>query len=138
MESGSEIITIKWLIVAILVCISIVAIAAVVIAAIFWQGFGIIKEQNQAKVFRLIAEDYLAKDSNEELLEHVEERLKSHPQDVWAHWYMGQVKYHARIYPESKRSFEKVLELEPSWYSSVDSWLEKIVEKLNEGPQLVE
>ena len=138
MESVTELETIKWLLVAILVGMVLIAASAVLIAVIFWQGFEMVREQNQGKVFRVMAEDYLAKDENNELIEYVEERLESHPQDVWAHWYMGQAKYHNGVYPESKRSFERVIELEPSWYSSVESWFEKINEKLEEGPQLVE
>ncbi len=138
MEAASELETIKWLLVAILVGMTVVALSAVSIAVIFWLGFGIVKEQNSGKVFRAMAEDYLAKSENEELLEYVEERLGSHPQDVWAHWYMGQAKFHTGAYPESKRCFERVVELEPSWHSSVESWFERIREKLERGPQLVE
>lgn len=137
MEAVSELETIKWLLIAILVGVVLVAVAAVSIAVIFWQGFKILKEQNQGNVFKVMAEDYLARNENTELIEYVEERLESHPQDVWAHWYMGQAKYHTGVYPESKRCFERVIELEPSWYSSVESWFEKIDEKLKEGPQLV-
>lgn len=138
MESVAELETIKWLLVAILIGMILIAISAVAIAFIFMSGLEMAKEQNQGKVFRILAEDHLAKDENNELIEYVEERLESHPQDVWAHWYMGQAKYHIGVYPESKRCFERVIELEPSWYSSVESWFEKINEKLEEGPQLVE
>ena len=138
MEAVSELETIKWLLVAMLVGLVLVALSAVSIAVIFWQGFGMVKEQNSGKVFRAMAEDYLAKNENNDLIECVEEWLGSHPQDVWAHWYMGQAKFYAGAYPESKRCFERVVELEPSWYASVESWLEKISEKLEKGPQLVE
>lgn len=138
MEPVTELETIKWLLVAILIAVILVAVSAVLIAVIFRLGFDVLKEQNQGKVFRVIAEDYLARDENDELIVFVKERLESHPQDVWAHWYMGQAKYHNGVYPESKRSFERVIELEPSWHMSVETWLEKINEKIKEGLQLVE
>ena len=138
MEATTDIETIKWLLVAILVGMVVVAISAVVIAVTFWLGYQIIKDQSSGKIFRAIAEDYLAKNENTELMGLVEERLDSHPQDVWAHWYMGQVKYHTGAYTESRRCFERVIELEPGWYSSVESWLGKISQELEKGPQLVE
>jgi cytochrome c-type biogenesis protein CcmH/NrfG len=138
MEAASELETIKWLLVAILVGIALIAVSAISITVIFWQGLEIVREQNAGNLFRTMAEDYLAKNENKKLIDHVEERLASHPNDVWAHWYMGQAKYHNGAYPESKRSFERVIELEQSWYSSVESWFKKIGEKLERGPQLVE
>lgn len=138
METVAELETIKWLLVAILVGMVLVAISAIIIAVIHWLGFGVLKEQHQGKVFRRMAEDYLAKSENVELVEYAKERLSSHPHDVWAHWYLGQAKFHMGAYPEAKRSFERVNELEPGWLSTTESWLEKVAEKINEGPQLVE
>lgn len=138
MEAVAELETIKWLLVAILVGMALVMISAVSIAIIFWVGLGLVKEQNSGKVFRAMAEDYLAKNENKELLEYAEERLGSHPRDVWAHWYLGQAKFHTGEFPESKRCFERVIELEPSWYRSVEAWLERISQELEKGPQLVE
>ena len=39
------------------------------------------------------------------------------------------------VYPED---WCGVVELEPSWYSSVDSWLERIGKEIEKGPKLVE
>ena len=138
METVAELETIKWLLVAILIGMVFIALSAVTIAAIHWLGFGVLKEQLQGKVFRRMAEDFLAKSENTELIEYSEERLSSHPHDVWAHWYLGQAKYHKGIYPEAKRCFERVNELEPSWINTTESWLEKVNDKINEGPQLVD
>ncbi len=138
MEAASELETIKWLLVAILVGLFLVALSAVSVAVTIWFGFRMAKEQNSGKVFRVVAEEHLARNENDKLVEYAEERLESHPQDVWAYWYMGQAKFHTGKLPESKRCFERVVELEPSWYSSVKSWLERIGEKMEKGPQLVE
>jgi len=138
MEMSSDIETIKWLLVATLVGISLIAVASVIVAVIFVLGLSVLKEQHYGKVFQRLSEDLLSKNDIDELVQLVEGRLESHPQDVWAHWYMGQAKYHKGVYPESKRSFERVLELEPSWYNSIDSWIDKLDEKLDEGPKLVQ
>jgi cytochrome c-type biogenesis protein CcmH/NrfG len=138
MEGATELETIKWLLVAILVGMVIVALSAVSVAMSIWFGFRMAKENNSGKVFRVVAEEHLARNENNELVEYAEERLKTHPQDVWAHWYLGQAKFHIGKIPEAKRCFERVVELEPSWYSSVDSWLERIGKEIEKGPKLVE
>ena len=51
---------------------------------------------------------------------------------------MGQALYFKGALTESMSSFNRILKLEPSWYNSIDSWLDKIDEKLNEGPGLVQ
>jgi len=138
MESLPELITIKWLLVAILVGISLLTLSVVLVAVVHWIGLGVLKEQLQGKVFRKLSEDMLAKNEIDDLLEYAEERLESHPHDVYAHWYIGQAKYYKGKYPDSKRSFERVVELEPSWYSSAESWFDRLEEKIKEGPKLVE
>jgi cytochrome c-type biogenesis protein CcmH/NrfG len=138
MEAVSELETIKWLLIAILVGMVLVALAAVSVAATIWLGFRMAKENNSGKVFRVVAEEHLARNENDELVEYANERLESHPQDVWAHWYLGQAKFYIGQLPESKRCFERVVELEPSWYGSAESWLERIGEKMEKGPTLVE
>ena len=138
MEAAAELETIKWLLVALLVCGVVVALSAVAIALATWFALRMGKEQNSGRVFRAVAEDHLSRNDNEELVEYAEGRLESHPQDVWAHWYLGQAKFHTGHLPDSKRCFERVLELEPSWYSSVESWLDRINQEIEKGPQLVE
>ena len=130
--------TIKWLLVGILVAITIIAIASLATVVLFLLIYNTAKEQNQGKVFHATAEDYLAKGEFYELLHCVEEHLNSYPQDAWAHWYKGQVKYHKGMYPESMISFKRVLELKPGWHTSVSSWIELVAAKIQEGPQLVD
>jgi cytochrome c-type biogenesis protein CcmH/NrfG len=130
---------IQWLLVAL---VAISAVLLVLISLGVWALFKagtILLEHQKDKVFRVLSEDYLSKDENKELITYCNERLLTHPNDVWAHWYLGQAQFHKNMYHESKRSFERVLELEPSWYSSIDSWIEKIAEKQdNLGPKLVD
>jgi cytochrome c-type biogenesis protein CcmH/NrfG len=138
MEALAELEAIKWLLVAILAFMVLVALSGVAVAVTIWLGFRMAMEQNSGKVFRLMAEDYLTKNENDKLLEYAKERLEDHPQDVWAHWYLGQATFHVGSFPESKRCFERVVELEPSWYSSVEAWLERVDEELKKGPRLVD
>ncbi|MFV2058459.1 MAG: tetratricopeptide repeat protein [Thiohalomonadales bacterium] len=138
MDTLHEITTIKWLLVATLVGVFLLVALAFFLAAFLWLGSSAIRDQQQANTFKLLAENYLAKNEIDDLAEHSEKRLETHPHDVWAHWYSGQTKYHQGIYPDSKRNFERALELEPSWDSAVESWLDKLEEKIKEGPKLVE
>lgn len=138
MEAASELETIKWLLIAILIAMILVALAAVSVAVAIWLGFRMAKENNSGKVFRAVAEEHLARNENDELVEYAKERLESHPQDIWAHWYLGQAKFNIGQLPESKRCFERVVELEPSWHDSAESWLERISKKMEKGPTLVE
>ena len=138
MEAVSELETIKWLLTAILIGIALIAISAITIAIIFWLFYKTLNEESSEKIFKFLAEEHLAKNETDKLINHVDKRLSSHPHDVWANWYKGQAKYHLGEYTESKRHFEKVVELEPRWDSTVEPWLAKINKKLEKGPQLVE
>jgi cytochrome c-type biogenesis protein CcmH/NrfG len=143
MDSTSQIIeiasNIQWLLVAV---VTIGIILLVLIALAVWalfKGGSILLEHQQDKVFRVFSENHLSKNENDELITYCNERLETHPNDVWAHWYLGQAQFHTNMFHESKRSFERVLELEPSWYSSIDSWIEKISDKLDDSrPKLVD
>jgi len=143
MENSANIIdlanNIQWLLVALVV---IGVILLIVLSFVAWAMFIASKtllDQHKDKVFRVLAEEHLSKNENTELISHCNERLDTHPSDVWAHWYLGQAQFHTNLLHESKRSFERAVEIEPSWYSSIDSWIEKITDKVEEaGPELVE
>jgi cytochrome c-type biogenesis protein CcmH/NrfG len=143
MENSSNLIelanNIQWLLVA-LVVIGVILLIVLSFGAwaMFIAGKKLI-DQHKDKVFRVLAEEHLNKNENTELITHCNERLDTHPSDVWAHWYLGQAQFHTNLLHESLRSFERALEIEPSWYSSIDSWLEKITNKVKEsGPKLVD
>lgn len=138
METISDLQTIKWLLVGVLVAITIIALASLATVALFILMYNFAKEQNQGKVFHILAEEHLAKGEFDALLHSVEEHLKLYPQDAWGHWYKAQVKFHKGVYPESLRCFKRILELEPGWHSSVKAWIELVEKKIQEGPQLVD
>ncbi len=131
--------TIQWLLTALLSISVLFLIVFCLGLWMFYVGGKIIIDKRDDQVFRVHSENYLGKNAITELVDYCEERLKTHPNDMWAYWYLGQAHFHAESWLASKRSFERVLELEPSWYSSIDSWLEKLSDKIDEsGPKLVE
>lgn len=130
--------TIKWLVVAILVGMVVVTASAIFVASVFWVGLKQFMDNNSVELFKDIAESHLSKNEIDELLEHADERLKTHPRDVWASWYMGQAKYFKGELPEAKQLFTRISELEPSWKAVVSAWIERIEDDLSKGPSLVE
>ena len=143
MENSANILelanNIQWLLVALVVIgVFLLIVLSLGVWALFIGGKTLL-DQHKDKVFRVLAEDHLSKNENTELISYCNERLITHPSDVWAHWYMGQAQFHTNLLHESKRSFERALEIEPSWYNSIDSWIEKITDEVEEsGPKLVE
>ncbi len=132
-----ELITIKWLLVAILICVVIVAVSFAVMAVITVFGYGLIKENQKGAVFQKLAEQHLSNSNNQELIEIANERIKRSPQDYLAYWYLGKVQFHEGDYIKAKNNFQKVIELDPTMDYSANQWIEDIAEKLEHGPQLV-
>jgi cytochrome c-type biogenesis protein CcmH/NrfG len=129
--------TIKWLVVAILIGMVIVAASAIFVAYVFWVGFKQYMDNNSVELFKDIAESHLSKNEINELIKHAAERLNTHPRDVWASWYMGQAKYFNGELPEAKQLFTRIRDLEPSWKAVVSAWIERIEDDLSKGPSLV-
>ena len=130
MELAGDIKTIKWLLIFILIGMFLIVMSVVGTVRALAVAAKDMRAQRQSNYFKARAEDLLAKNDMDELLNHIEKRLASHSHDVWAYWYNGQVKFHRGQYPEAKRDFTRVLE--------VESWMDIIEEKLDEGPKLVE
>jgi len=134
-----DIATIKWLMVFGLGMLAVFVAAALFGVYLLYLSVAALREQQAGKIFRLKAEDLIAKAQYDELISDCMQRLQTHPNDVWTHWYLGQAYYYKKTWIDSKRSFRRVLELEPGWYSSVDSFLERVERAIREsGPRLVE
>lgn len=133
-----ELTTIKWLLIAILVCVVIIAVSFATIAFVSLIGLRFLKENRKTLVFKNLAEHYLSEGDNEALIEYANERIQTNPQDYLPYWYLGKVQYHQGEYVEAKYSFEKVIELDPTMDFSAGKWLDDIADKLEQGPQLVE
>ena len=137
MEFLSELETIKWLLIAILVCAVIVALSFAVLTGFSWLSYGLIKESQKGAVFKKRAEQHLSNSDNRELIELATERINKSPQDYLAYWYLGKVQFHQGDLIEAKQNFQKVIELDPTMDYSASQWIEEIDEKLESGPQLV-
>ena len=133
-----ELVTIKWLLVAILVCAVIMAISFAVIASFTIFGYGVMKETQKGVTFQKLAEQHLSNSNNQELIELSNKRIQESPQDYLAYWYLGKVQFHEGDYIKAKNNFQKVIELDPTMDYSAGQWIEDIAEKLEGGPQLVQ
>jgi len=137
MEFISELETIKWLLIAILVCAVIIAISFAVLAVFSGYGIQILMEKQKGAVFNKLAEEYLSNSKNRELIELANNRIKKSPQDYLAYWYLGKVQFHQGDLLKAKQNFQKVIGLDPTMDYSASQWIEEIDEKLEPGPQLV-
>lgn len=97
------------------------------------------RQHRAGDLFRLQAEDLLGRGEIEEVIRMARVRLERYPDDVWAHWYLGQGYFRRQAWPDARHAFRSVLELEPSWYGSVEDYLARIEEGLVESaPRLVD
>ena len=53
-------------------------------------------------------------------------RLNRHPNDSWSYWWKGKGHYQLGEFEEAEKAFNKLLAVEPGWYTSVTPWLEEI------------
>lgn len=118
----------------ILVC---VAIATITFVGAIKSVLNMAKERHF--VFREYAEDLLAQNKIEELLNELDKRLVSHPNDAYAYCYKGQALFRSGKIHESKRAFEAAHELDPAMDIIIKYWKGKIENKINESsPKIVE
>ena len=137
MVTPSDIETIKWLLVAILILIVIIALSFGIIAVVSWFSYGLVKESQKGAVFKKRAEQLLSNSNNRDLIELANDRITDSPQDYLAYWYLGKVQFHQGDFVEAKHNFKKVIELDPTMDYSASQWIEDINEKLETGPQLI-
>lgn len=137
MVAPSDIETIKWLLVAILIFIVIIALSFSIIAVVFWFSYGLMKESQNGAVFKKRAEQLLSNSNNRDLIKLANNRIIGSPQDYLAYWYLGKVQFHQGDLVEAKHNFKKVIKLDPTMDYSASQWIEEIDEKLKTGPLLV-
>lgn len=88
--------------------------------------------------FRAQTEGLLQRGSYEMAAADCERRLKSHPNDFWAHYFLGQAFLNMSKLHEARRAFERAGEIAPDWERNTNAWLERTDKKLKEaGPKLV-
>jgi tetratricopeptide (TPR) repeat protein len=98
----------------------------------------ILEKQQEEKQFQQRMEDLLTKGLGKDAFFAATERLANRPRDPYVYWYLGQANYQMQKYLEAKRSFSTVREIDPTWQSAVEPWLERVEEEIrNSGPKVV-
>lgn len=117
----------------------IVTVALVATAACAGYMLFSTRQHRAGDLFRLQAEDLLGRGELDQVIRMARERLDRYPDDVWAHWYLGQGYFRKQAWPDARHAFRNVLELEPSWYGSVEDYMARIEEGLvDSAPRLVD
>jgi len=125
----------KWL-VALQAVLAAVALVLVASAGYFLYAM---REHRAGDLFRLQAEDLLGRGEVETVIRMARSRLETHPSDVWVHWYLAQGYFRKQAWPDARHAFRTVVELEPSWYASVEDYMDRIEEGLIDvSPRLVD
>ncbi len=136
---AQQITTIKWLLAALLVVLIAGAggtIAAVLYVARLVRNAG---EQHELDLFRDQAEELLAADKLEELVNFSAAKLRTHPRHTFGHWYLAVAYFHQGKLHHAKREFEKVRDLEPGWGPDyVEPYMDELQQRIRQAtPKLV-
>lgn len=131
--------TIRWLLAAILAMLIIGSggtIAAVLYVARLVRNAG---EQHELDLFRDQAEELLAADKLDELVNFSTNKLRTHPRHTFGHWYLAVAYFHQGKLHHAKREFEKVRDLEPGWGPDyVEPYMDELQQRIREAtPKLV-
>ena len=84
-----------------------------------------------SKSFGNLAADMFDEGRFEDLEEISRQKLKTHPNNVHAHYYLGKAQFKNGQYKQAKISFEAALGCEPHWEETIEPYLKKIDEKIN-------
>lgn len=133
-----ELRTIKWLLIAVLLMGVFLVYIAIRASARFIASAGNLKENLEYQRFQREAEGMLQRGAYEMVIAETKRRLESYPSDTYAHYYLAQALFHTDKFHESRRAFEKVAELTPTWQASVDAWLQRLEERIRDAaPKVV-
>ena len=127
-EILSELEVMKWLLVALLVGFSLLLIFFVR-AVTGWSD--LVKDSAlESKLFHGECQDFYDRGRYKELRGLCERRIKLHPDDKWALYYLGLALLRQEKYADAKAQFTRVRALDPQWGDSVIEYLDEIDEKL--------
>ena len=127
---------IKWLFASILFLVIITAGIAVFLLYRFTKAANkTFTEETLSKNLR----DLLDKNEIDEVIQLANERIKTHPKDAYAHWYLGQAYYRKNEYFKSLEEFRILNELSPAWREDyVTPYIENLKERIKEfKPEIV-
>ncbi|MCX4029571.1 hypothetical protein H0A36_03935 [Endozoicomonas sp. SM1973] len=130
--------TIKWLLVTLIFLwlASATVLVMLVIKAKRWLIH--IDAVQKRKLFREQADEFLEQNKLDQLQKISEQRVESYPNDTWCHWYLALAFYHKGRWHDAKRTFQTILQLNPSWRETVNPYVEDLMNKIsNSRPGLV-
>ncbi|MHB8066983.1 MAG: hypothetical protein ACYDIC_03675 [Desulfobaccales bacterium] len=127
---------IKWILLCLLVVFSIILVAVLFLT---YRGFKAIRKQMSEEDFRKELSDLFGREDFDQVLKMSEERLKTHPKDCYAYWYLGKVYYLKKEWHKALKEFNALYEIAPSWRDEyLDPYINEIKEKLKEyKPEIV-
>ena len=113
--------------VAVYVLLAIVSLGVIANWVRAWISVKKLVKKALDDIFTTDAENYYDDGKFDELLSHCEEKLKSKPNHSYALWYKAKAYYRKHEYEQSRKFFEQLDAIEPSWSAShVQPFLEKI------------
>ena len=95
--------------------------------------------ESHATDFRKKAHHLLDKNDLDQVIKLTQNKIKTYPNDLYAHWYLAQAYYRKKEWHKSLQEFHLIHEIAPSWRDDyVDPYIYAIREKLtNSRPELV-
>ena len=86
-------------------------------------------KRTDGKTFDRVATNLFEEANFKDLEAISRDKLKTHPNSVHAHYYLGKVHYEKKQYKQARKSFNKALDCEPHWEESIQPYLRKIDEE---------
>ncbi len=133
---AQELSQIKWMIAGILV-VFILCLAGIAVI------IGLIKKTSVTGIvfddFRDKVSDLLDRNELGEVIRLAEEKLKEYPNNLYAHWFLGQALFLKKEWHKALEEFNFIAEISPSWREDhIDPYVYEIKEKLsNSKPEIV-
>lgn len=127
-ELLAELETIKWLLIALVVGVFLLVFFFFLVVRLLAEFAN--DESLELNKFRREAQDRYDRGRYKQLRGMCERRLKLHPDDKWACFYLGLAFLRLEKYADAKAHFTRVRELDPQWSESVIEYLDEIHDKL--------
>jgi cytochrome c-type biogenesis protein CcmH/NrfG len=133
---GQQMFQIKWILAGLLVVFISLLVTTVFVVYRLMKS---VKEESVSDNPREKMALLLEQDDLEQLIRFVEDRIKTRPKDLHAHWYLGQAYYRKKEWVKALREFDVLYDIVPSWREEhLDPYITAIRERLkNFKPEIV-
>jgi cytochrome c-type biogenesis protein CcmH/NrfG len=127
---------IKWLLVGVIV---VFTMGLVGMTLLFYALKRMARFEGRATDFRKKAHHLLDKNDLDQVIKLTQDKIKTYPNDLYAHWFLAQAYYRKKEWHKALHEFHLIHEIAPSWRDDyVDPYIYAIREKLtNARPELV-